>query len=143
MSALSRQFLSFSASFEEQLELPALDEASYQIGYGIEVRVQGRRIRVGSARFLQGEGIAFADAVARIQQLAEAESHSLIYVGIDDALAGVLEMRPSIRPEARGLVRYLKRRGIELIISSGIVKHLFISQIAIRHTVECDITGHT
>ncbi len=104
---------------EEQLELPALDEASYQVGYGIEVRVQGRRIRVGSARFLQGEGIVFADAVARIQQQAEAESHSLIYVGIDDALAGVLEMRPSMRPEAPDVVRFLKRRGIELIIISG------------------------
>lgn len=43
----------------------------------------------------------------------------MIYVGIDNHLGGVLEIEPSIRPEARQLVQYLKQRGMEIYIISG------------------------
>jgi heavy metal translocating P-type ATPase len=104
---------------ELQLELPELDEASYQVGYGIKVIIEGKVVRVGSARFLQREGVEWTAGIRPIQQLAEANSHSLIYVGINRQLAGILEMQPSIRPEAKGIIRYLKQRGFKLVIISG------------------------
>ncbi|MGZ4968475.1 MAG: heavy metal translocating P-type ATPase [Methylobacter sp.] len=104
---------------ELQLEVPERDEASYQVGYGIKVIIEGKVVRVGSARFLQREGVEWPASIRPIQQLAEANSHSLIYVGIDRQLAGILEMQPSIRPEAEGIIRYLKQRGFKLVIISG------------------------
>ena len=104
---------------ELQLELPELDEASYQVGYGIKVIIEGKVVRVGSARFLQREGVEWPASIRPIQQLAEANSQSLIYVGINRQLAGILEMQPSIRPEAKGIIRYLKQRGFKLVIISG------------------------
>lgn len=104
---------------ELQLELPERDEASYEVGYGIKVIVEGKVVRVGSARFLQREGVEWPASLLPIQQQAEANSHSLIYVGIDRQLAGILEMQPSIRPEAEGIIRYLKQRGFKLVIISG------------------------
>ena len=104
---------------ERQLELPELDEASYQVGYGIKVAVEEQVIRVGSARYLEREGIEAPEDVEIIQQKAERESHSLIYVGINRELAGVLELIPTIRPEAKSVIRYLKQRGFKLVIISG------------------------
>jgi len=104
---------------EAGLELPEIDEASYDVGYGITVEVDGFTVRVGSARFLQREGIEFPAEVAAIQQEAEAESHSLIYVGLKSQLAGILEMHPTLRPEAPAVVRFLQQRGIQLYIISG------------------------
>jgi Cu2+-exporting ATPase len=101
------------------LELPEIDEASYDVGYGITVEVDGFSVRVGSARFLQREGIEFPAAVEAIQQEAEAESHSLIYVGLGSQLAGILEMQPTLRPEVPQVVQFLQQRGIQLYIISG------------------------
>jgi len=103
----------------EQIDLPALDEAGYEVGYGIKVMVEGRLIRVGSARFLEREGIEAPTELQVIEQQAEAESHSLIYVAIEGQMAGVLEMQPTLRPEATEVIRNLKQRGIKLYIISG------------------------
>lgn len=103
----------------EQLQRPLPEEASYEVGYGIKVRIDGQWVRVGSARFLQHEGILFPPEVNTIQQQAEANSYSLVYVGVDRQLAGILEMEPTIRPEAREIVQMLKWRGLELCIISG------------------------
>lgn len=101
-----------------QLELPALDEASYEVGYGIKVVIEGRVVRVGSARFLQREGIQCSVQNTSGQSLVNTDN-SLIYIGIDDGLAGILEMQPTIRPEAYEVVTALKDRGFKLVIISG------------------------
>lgn len=104
---------------EEGLDLPILEESSYEVGYGIKVTIEGRMIRVGSSRFLQREGIELPKSIMPIQQQAETVSHSLIYVGIDDQLAGILEMQPTIRPEAKEMIQALKQRGLDIYIISG------------------------
>jgi Cu2+-exporting ATPase len=106
-----------------KIELPDLDNAQYELGYGIKVLVDGKLIRVGSARFMEREGIQLPQTVKDIQALAEEEGFSLIYVGIDQALGGILEMHPCIRPEAVKVVRYLKQRGMQLYIISGDHEH--------------------
>ncbi len=105
------------------LELPDLDAASYEVGYGIKVTIDGQLIRVGSARFMTREGIELSEVAQNIQTLASAEGFSLIYVGINQQLGGILEMHPSIRPEAIEIIQYLKQRGMKLYIISGDHEH--------------------
>ena len=108
-----------AAAEAQGLELAETDDASYRVGYGIDVRAGGERIRVGSARFMRDEGIDSSAEVRAIEQQAEVDSHTLIHVAIGDRLAGVLEMRPTLRPEAKAVVAFLKARGIDMIIISG------------------------
>ena len=104
---------------EWELSIPLPDEASYHVGYGIRVEVEGRLVRVGSARFMEHEAIAVPADVESIRGCAESESHSLLYVAFDDHLAGIVEMQPTVRPEAAGVVQYLRSRGIKVVIISG------------------------
>lgn len=83
------------------------------------MQVAGRDIRVGSARFLAREGIALPHALAPIRAQADRDSHSLVHVAIDGQLAGVIELLPTIRPEAAAVIAALKQRGLDLDISSG------------------------
>jgi len=106
-----------------KIKLPDLENAQYELGYGIKVSVDGKLIRVGSARFMEREGIQLPKAVKDIQELAEDEGFSLIYVGIDQELGGILEMHPRIRPEAVEVVQYLKQKGMQLYIISGDHEH--------------------
>ena len=102
-----------------QLDISTPDASHYHVGYGIQVQVKQNTLRLGSARFLQSQGIAIPEAVADIQQQAEDQGYSLIYLSIDKHLSGILELHPSIRPEAKSVIATLKQRGFELYIISG------------------------
>ena len=67
----------------KNLERPNLDSASYEVGYGIKVTIDGQLIRVGSGRFMTQENIKLPEMAQDIQTKAEAEGFSLIYFGIN------------------------------------------------------------
>ncbi|OQX16391.1 MAG: hypothetical protein BWK73_04130 [Thiothrix lacustris] len=107
------------AAKERGLELPALNDAAYQVGYGIKAQIDGHWVHVGSDRFMTLEGIAIPDNIQ--QQLVEShdQGHTLIMVAVDDQLAGAIGLHPTLRPEAKDIVRKLKARGLSLCIISG------------------------
>ena len=107
------------AAEQRGLTLPAIDEAAYQVGYGIQVKIEETVVRVGSARFMQQEGISLPTEVESLQTQCEAQGHSLVYVALNDQLGGVLELQPALRPEAKEVINYLKEKGISLYIISG------------------------
>jgi len=107
----------------KNLELPDLDEANYKVGYGIKVLIDGQQIWVGSGRFMNSEGIELPSVAQDIQAKAEEEGFSLIYIAINQQLGGILEMHPTIRPEAVEIIQCLKKRGLKLYIISGDHEH--------------------
>ncbi|MEM7530541.1 MAG: heavy metal translocating P-type ATPase [Chloroflexota bacterium] len=107
------------AAEEQGLRLPTVDQASYQIGYGIQVMLDERRVRVGSNRFMDAEAIEVPVDVQEMAIVAQDQGYSLVYVAVDDHLAGVIELHPTVRPEAKAVVDDLHSRGIATYIISG------------------------
>jgi Cu2+-exporting ATPase len=100
--------------------MPATDDSKYQVGYGITVGIEGRMIRVGSARFMDLEGIDIPLIAADALDAAHREGHTLVFVAVDDHLGGAIELQASQRPEARDIIAGLRQRGIKHIaIISG------------------------
>jgi len=124
-----------TAAAELGLELPAIDDAHYEVGYGIQVRLaagasdsaahDGSRssdqplIRVGSGRFMTMEGITIPSEVQTLTEACQAQGHSLVMVAVDDELVGCLELLPTVRPEAQQVIHDLRARGLDLYIISG------------------------
>jgi len=102
-----------------ELTLPVMEDACYELGYGIQVSIDNQLIQVGSLRFMQQKNIKLPDDIITLQQQAGEQGYSLIYIAIDQHLAGLLEMHPSIRPEASEIIKDLKRRNLKLVIISG------------------------
>lgn len=99
---------------------PATDESSYAIGYGIAVTVEGRRVRVGSGRFMELEGIALTKKTRETAERAHDEGHSLVFVAVDGIVEGAVELAPSLRPGVREMIAELRRRGVrQVAIISG------------------------
>jgi len=107
------------AAQERGLRLPAIDQASYEVGYGLRVQLEQQWVRVGSARFMELEQITISDEMKNIQQTAHDMGNSLIYVAVDDRLEGAIELQPTLRPEAKTVIQQLKERGMSLYIISG------------------------
>ncbi len=101
------------------IELPAIAAGAYQIGYGIQVTLQGQQIRVGSRRFMEMEGIALSPEIEAIATQGQAQGYSLVYVAIDNVLGGAIELHPTVRPETQRVVDTLQGYGLDLVIISG------------------------
>jgi heavy metal translocating P-type ATPase len=103
-----------------KIEIPQIDEATYKIGYGITVRLNNDcLVKVGSKRFMTAERIDIPDYYSQIEKNIYSKSNSSIYVAYDNILAGMIELEPSIRPEAEGIIKKLKSLGMKLYILSG------------------------
>ncbi|MBF0232793.1 MAG: HAD-IC family P-type ATPase, partial [Desulfamplus sp.] len=98
---------------------PQIDDAQYRVGYGIAVKIGRQWIRVGSDRFIESEGILMPEESSMAREKEIETGCSLIYVAADSLLVGVIEMHPTIRPEATDVVKYFKKHNISMYIISG------------------------
>jgi heavy metal translocating P-type ATPase len=104
---------------QRQIELPEIDAAKYQIGFGLQVKLDGQDILVGSRRFMQSEGVVLNDLIPAIEADAHHNAHSLLYVAVNHQLCGLIELAPTVRPESAQVIAELKRRGMRVVILSG------------------------
>ncbi|MBW4700303.1 MAG: heavy metal translocating P-type ATPase [Aphanocapsa lilacina HA4352-LM1] len=98
--------------------LPEAERFAALPGYGIEATVQGRRVQVGSERYMGRLAIA-TDAVASRAAALAAAGKSPIYAAVDGRLAAVLAVADPIKPESRAAVEQLHRQGLEVVMVSG------------------------
>ncbi len=101
------------------LELPPLDRARYEVGYGIEANIHGWTVRVGSRRYMTMQSVELPEAFEEKRVAMQAKGSSVVYIAIGDRLQGAIELRPTLRPEAKDVVAQLKKRGLKLFIISG------------------------
>ncbi|MAO81079.1 MAG: heavy metal translocating P-type ATPase, partial [Nocardioides sp.] len=75
--------------------------------------VDGRAVRVGSARWVAPRGLQQeADDMA-------AQGMSIVVLAVDEQVAGVIGVRDELRPEASEAVSMLRERGIEVLMLTG------------------------
>lgn len=102
------------------LPMTKTDDSKYHVGYGITVDVDGHTVRVGSARFMQHEGIYLPAELEREMEIIHDDGNSIIMVGVDNALGGAIELRAADRPEVEVVIAGLRARGAKhLAIISG------------------------
>lgn len=108
-----------AAAQAQGVEAPAIDDAHYEVGYGIKVVVEGKVVRVGSLRFMKSVGLSVSPMIEAMQDRCHEQGHSLVMVAVNDRVAGAIELEPTIRPEAKEAIAELHRQGLALYIISG------------------------
>ncbi len=88
-------------------------KVEYIVAHGIASTLDGKKVRIGSAHFIfDDEKIPYEDGVKAIQEASLKTGQSLLYLSYDNQLAGVLAIGDPVRPEAREVIRNLKKSGI-------------------------------
>ena len=91
-------------------------EVQEQPGRGLIGVVEGKRIRVGSPRWIPTDGASgLADRVAEMSQAGM----SVVVVEVDGTPAGVLGIRDELRPEAAAAVQALADQGMRSVMLTG------------------------
>ena len=92
---------------------PAAQDVAEEAGHGIGGLVDGRRVAVGSPRWIDAGPLK-----ARVEDL-EAEGQTCVLVTVDGFLAGAIGVRDELRPEVPEVVRTLRDQGVKVSMLTG------------------------
>jgi Cu+-exporting ATPase len=104
----------------QQRGLALLDAEAFEAvaGQGVQGRVGGRNIALGSARLMQSLGLDTSAANAALERLRR-EGKIALLAAIDGRLAGWLAVADPIKPTASTALAALKARGIDIVMATG------------------------
>jgi Cu+-exporting ATPase len=98
--------------------LPEVDAFEAVPGFGVSGRVEGVRVDVGAARYLERLGVDVSGSKEDAQRLADL-GRSPLYAAVDGALAGVLAVADPIKPSAVPALRELHAMGLQVAMITG------------------------
>jgi heavy metal translocating P-type ATPase len=99
------------AARERGLDLPLPDGADETPGEGLEGTVEGVRVAVGSARWLDSRG--YVNGLS--QPVLEGEGTSVVHVGVQGRSVGAVVLADRLRDDAKALTQALHDGGISRV----------------------------
>lgn len=97
-------------------------------GGGLTATCQAKIIHVGTARYLEAQGVSIPN---------DARDGTHAFIAIQDKLAGYIEFKDEIRPESKGVLQTLKKLGVKHMlmvtgdnkkVAADVAKQLSISE---------------
>jgi Cu2+-exporting ATPase len=104
-----------SLAREWSLDIPEATGTVESTGLGVDVRIEGRRVQVGSRRFMESQEIVLRRA-AGDEAAAVAAGASPMFMAIDGRLAALLMLEDELRPDAPAAVAALRARKMRNVI---------------------------
>ncbi|WP_338551260.1 heavy metal translocating P-type ATPase [Roseovarius phycicola] len=100
---------------QDGISVKAAEDTRTVPGRGLEGRMDGRSVWLGSDRFAVEKG--FGDTIpSDLRNRIEEAGSTLVAVGNENGVTGLLELRDRIRPDAKGIVAQLHAQGVTKII---------------------------
>jgi Cu2+-exporting ATPase len=96
-----------------------VDDFKAEPGRGVSAQVDGQRIRIGTASWLQQAGINLPAHLQAFEQQQAELGRTGVWVAADQQVIGVLAIEDELREDARDLIDRLKARGKKITLLSG------------------------
>ncbi|WP_235508655.1 heavy metal translocating P-type ATPase [Terrabacter sp. Root85] len=106
------------AATDAGLSIPDVADFDAPVGKGVTGTVDGRRVLVGSQRFLAGHDVDTATKDADADRL-RADGASAVYVAIDSRVAGVLAIADPVKDTTAAALKELRADGIDVVMLTG------------------------
>ena len=106
------------AASERGLELAEVGSFESRPGRGVQGRVAGREVALGTAALLAERGIAVA-AVARVAEERRGEGKGVVLVALEGRAAGFLVVSDPIKQSTPEAIRMLRDEGLRLVVMTG------------------------
>jgi Cu+-exporting ATPase len=103
---------------ETKLSLPGVSGVEEVGGQGLIATLEGKRVLVGSRRFLDREGVATDSLNGPVTRLA-GEGKSIVFVAREGRLLGAVALADTLKENAEETVRRLRGLGLETIMITG------------------------
>jgi P-type Cu+ transporter len=103
---------------ERNLPLTDVKEFAPVTGRGVSGRVDGHRVAVGNAGFMEALGIDAESWLPRAEEMRR-DGHTVMFVAIDGRLAGLISVADPIKPTTREAIETLRLEGIRVVMLTG------------------------
>jgi len=100
------------------LEIPNVIDFDSPTGKGVTGTVENRRVLLGSAAFLSEQGVDPGPLAVEADRL-RADGATVVFVGADDQVAGIIAIADPIKQSTPEALRALRAEGIEVVMLTG------------------------
>ena len=111
-----------AAAKEKNVELAQVSEFKASPGGGVEGRILGDKVRVGTLKFLQEQGVE-APPGSKLTSMGfgvdGAAATSMVLVAVNDRLAGVVALADLMKESTPEAIRTLQDEGLRIVILTG------------------------
>lgn len=104
---------------DRDLKLLHSTDFESETGSGVSGNVEGRPVLVGTPDFLAGEGVEGAEALEGKASELRQSGNTVIFVGLDGQLAGILAVSDPIKDGTPKAIETLHRLGLEIHMVTG------------------------
>ena len=119
---VGKSIISYCKKENLECDLDVKDIQVY-LGYGIEGLVNGKKVYVGSKKFMEKLGINISDKYKEILKNAELEGKIAVFVAINKEIKGVILFGQKIKKEAPKAIEALRKLGIDVAVLTGDTKY--------------------
>lgn len=108
-----------AAAEAQQTSLLPVDSFRALPGLGVTGRIEDRRVFVGSWRLVEQQDLALPDALKQERQRLEQEGLTVVHVGWEGAVQGLLGLAETLRPSAQAALTEMQSQGLRLAVLTG------------------------
>ncbi len=106
------------AAKDKGYDLPEVSEFKSRTGYGVEAMVNGRKLYIGSERYMDEHNLLSPNAKEQATVLAQ-DAKSPLFVGSDTELLALLAVADPIKDSAIEVIKQLSTKGYKLAMITG------------------------
>jgi Cu+-exporting ATPase len=103
---------------ERKLAIPEIDSFTAIAGKGVEAKYNGTTILVGNRKLFSDKSVDTTAVEERIVRL-EGEGETVVLVGIEGKIIGMIAIADTAKPSAVETVAWLKRQGKQVVMITG------------------------
>nr|WP_221774421.1 copper-translocating P-type ATPase [Puniceicoccus vermicola] len=104
---------------EKEPSLPEAKDFESTTGGGVRATVEGSTIRVGSRKFLEGEGVSLDDSLSEAAETLQNEAKTVVWAARDETLLGLIAVADPIKKTTKKAIESLHDLGIEPVMCTG------------------------
>ncbi|WP_375498661.1 heavy metal translocating P-type ATPase [uncultured Nostoc sp.] len=104
---------------QQQLSIPKAVDFHTEPGLGISAVVEGKVVLLGNWDWLSWHGIAINETAQQVAQDLATDGKTVVCVAVGGALAGLIAVSDTLRPDAQSTVDKLRQMGLRVMLLSG------------------------
>lgn len=107
------------AARDEVTSIPPVEGFEALTGLGARALVDGRGVVIGNLRLMAESGFTIDVQTREHARRLEDEGKTVILLGVDESISGLLALTDTIKPSALAAVRGLRKLGLQTILLTG------------------------
>ncbi|WHZ59096.1 heavy metal translocating P-type ATPase [Metabacillus hrfriensis] len=122
---------------EKGIELGSTEHFEAVPGFGIESKVEGKSVLIGTRRLMEKNNIDVGNILPKMENL-EKQGKTAMLVAIDHQFAGVIAVADTIKETSQKAIERLKKMGLEVVMITGDNKRTaqaIAKEVGIEHVI--------